>query len=178
MELRQFERQLPWLALVVGLYIAIVALNAIGIIDDYYMINVLQAGIYVILGVSLNLINGFTGQFSIGHAGFMAVGAYAGAICTVNFGLPFFSCSANWCGSSRNCWVTNRLTDITVARRLSGYCYLRFWRNFTGSLHQLAICRRFARFYSLTPSNNLYMDVFHGCAYHFASTQLAAICTW
>ncbi len=33
-------------------------------------------GINVILAVSLNLINGITGQFSIGHAGFMAVGAY------------------------------------------------------------------------------------------------------
>src|SRR4029077_3386456 len=34
-------------------------------------------GVNVILAVSLNLVNGFTGQFSIGHAGFMAVGAYA-----------------------------------------------------------------------------------------------------
>src|SRR5437016_6156215 len=38
----------------------------------------LQAGVAVILAVSLNIVNGFTGQFSIGHAGFMAVGAYAG----------------------------------------------------------------------------------------------------
>ncbi len=35
-------------------------------------------GIYVILAVSLNIVNGLTGQFSIGHAGFMAVGAYIG----------------------------------------------------------------------------------------------------
>jgi len=34
------------------------------------------AGIDIILAVSLNVVNGFTGQFSIGHAGFMAVGAY------------------------------------------------------------------------------------------------------
>ena len=38
--------------------------------------------INVTLAVSLNLVNGFTGQFSIGHAGFMAVGAYAGATVT------------------------------------------------------------------------------------------------
>jgi len=37
------------------------------------------AGINIILAVSLNLVNGFTGQFSIGHAGFMAVGAYTAA---------------------------------------------------------------------------------------------------
>src|SRR5918998_6343645 len=43
-------------------------------------------GINVILAVSLNLINGFTGQFSIGHAGFMAIGAYSSAYFTVYHG--------------------------------------------------------------------------------------------
>src|SRR5436189_1229527 len=43
-----------------------------------YQIVVL-VGINIILAVSLNLINGFTGQFSIGHAGFYAVGAYTSA---------------------------------------------------------------------------------------------------
>ncbi len=42
-----------------------------------------MAGINIILAVSLNLINGFTGQFSIGHIGFMAVGAYSSAYLTV-----------------------------------------------------------------------------------------------
>ncbi|MCL2332682.1 MAG: branched-chain amino acid ABC transporter permease [Actinomycetia bacterium] len=36
--------------------------------------------VYIVLGVSLNLITGFTGQFSLGHAGFMAIGAYTTAI--------------------------------------------------------------------------------------------------
>lgn len=86
---QRLERQLPWLALAVGVYIAIIGLQALGIIDSYFMLTIIQAGIYIILGVSLNLINGYTGQFSIGHAGFMAVGAYVGAICTVNFDVPF-----------------------------------------------------------------------------------------
>jgi len=48
---------------------------------DAYILRILNlSGIYVILGVSLNLINGFTGQFSLGHAGFMAIGAYASAL--------------------------------------------------------------------------------------------------
>jgi len=48
---------------------------------DPYVIRILNlCGIYVILGVSLNLINGFTGQFSLGHAGFMAIGAYVSAL--------------------------------------------------------------------------------------------------
>jgi len=46
-------------------------------------------GINVILAVSLNLINGFTGQFSIGHAGFMAIGAYSSAYFTVYHGKGF-----------------------------------------------------------------------------------------
>jgi branched-chain amino acid transport system permease protein len=46
---------------------------------EYVQRIVLLAGINVILAVSLNLINGTTGQFSIGHAGFMAVGAYGAA---------------------------------------------------------------------------------------------------
>jgi len=52
-----------------------------------YILQVLcLAGINIVLAVSLNLINGFTGQFSIGHAGFMAIGAYASAYVTVTFG--------------------------------------------------------------------------------------------
>jgi branched-chain amino acid transport system permease protein len=48
---------------------------------DPYIIRILNlCGIYVILAVSLNLINGFTGQFSLGHAGFMAIGAYVSAL--------------------------------------------------------------------------------------------------
>jgi branched-chain amino acid transport system permease protein len=52
-------------------------------LDDYYGRLLTFIGINVILAVSLNLINGFTGQFSIGHAGFMAIGAYASAYMTV-----------------------------------------------------------------------------------------------
>src|SRR4029453_13545707 len=52
-----------------------------------YLLQIIcLAGINIILAVSLNLINGFTGQFSIGHAGFMAIGAYASAYFTVTFG--------------------------------------------------------------------------------------------
>lgn len=43
---------------------------------------VLDIGINIILAVSLNMVNGFTGQFSMGHAGFMAVGGYAAATIT------------------------------------------------------------------------------------------------
>jgi branched-chain amino acid transport system permease protein len=41
-------------------------------------------GIYIILALSLNLLNGFTGLFSLGHAGFMAIGAYVCALLTMS----------------------------------------------------------------------------------------------
>ncbi|HZI66566.1 MAG TPA: branched-chain amino acid ABC transporter permease [Thermoanaerobaculia bacterium] len=55
-------------------------------ISPYYLQILSLAGINIILAVSLNLINGVTGQFSIGHAGFMAIGAYVSAFITLTFG--------------------------------------------------------------------------------------------
>jgi branched-chain amino acid transport system permease protein len=73
---------------------ALLALNALftgslvaGVEMPPYILQVIcLAGINIILAVSLNLINGFTGQFSIGHAGFMAIGAYTSAYVTVAWG--------------------------------------------------------------------------------------------
>jgi branched-chain amino acid transport system permease protein len=50
--------------------------------NRYYLGIAIDIGINIILAVSLNLINGHTGQFSLGHAGFMAVGAYTAASIT------------------------------------------------------------------------------------------------
>jgi branched-chain amino acid transport system permease protein len=57
-----------------------------GRIDPYFLDVALGVGINLVLAVSLNLINGFTGQFSLGHAGFMAVGAYTAASLTTTLG--------------------------------------------------------------------------------------------
>ncbi len=55
-------------------------------IDPYYLDVMTGVGINVILAVSLNLVNGYTGQFSLGHAGFMSVGAYLSAAVTLLLG--------------------------------------------------------------------------------------------
>jgi branched-chain amino acid transport system permease protein len=55
-------------------------------INDYQGRLLVFIAINIILATSLNLINGFTGQFSIGHAGFMAVGAYASAFFSNTWG--------------------------------------------------------------------------------------------
>jgi branched-chain amino acid transport system permease protein len=71
-------------------YFLVVALHRAEIlINDYYLQILIWVGINVIMGVSLNLINGFTGQFSLGHAGFMAIGAYVAASMTKLMGMPF-----------------------------------------------------------------------------------------
>jgi branched-chain amino acid transport system permease protein len=59
--------------------------SAIGV-PPYPLRIITLAGINIILAVSLNLISGFTGQFSIGHAGFMAIGAYGTGWMAVTFG--------------------------------------------------------------------------------------------
>jgi branched-chain amino acid transport system permease protein len=64
-------------ALAVGLHLA-----GGSIIAPFYVKLLMDIGINIILAVSLNLVNGFTGQFSIGHAGFMAVGGYAAGAVT------------------------------------------------------------------------------------------------
>ena len=76
----------------------IVALLALaqGSLNNFYLRVLSTIGIYVILSASLNLTNGLTGDFSLGHAAFMSVGAYASAILTLppatkaamNAGLP------------------------------------------------------------------------------------------
>jgi len=48
-------------------------------INPYYYQIIIYCGINIVLATSLNLINGYTGQFSLGHAGFMAIGAYVSA---------------------------------------------------------------------------------------------------
>ena len=57
-------------------------------LNPYYLQVLILVGINIILAVSLNLVNGFTGQFSIGHAGFMAAGAYGSAMFTLRVGQP------------------------------------------------------------------------------------------
>ncbi len=76
----KIDKSIYWL-------LAAVAVSAIatafeGKINAYYFQIIIYIGINIIMATSLNLINGFAGQFSLGHAGFMAVGAYTAAVAT------------------------------------------------------------------------------------------------
>ncbi|MBU0936687.1 MAG: branched-chain amino acid ABC transporter permease [Spirochaetes bacterium] len=68
------------------LYVVITVLHKTEVLNDYIMRIIILMMINAILAVSLNLINGFTGLFSVGHAGFMITGGYvAGFITTLVF---------------------------------------------------------------------------------------------
>ena len=83
------KQDLLGLGIMVILFVVFYFLFDEEILDDYWETNVILILINIIMAVSLNLINGLTGQFSIGHAGFMAVGAYTSAIITVKLGMDF-----------------------------------------------------------------------------------------
>jgi branched-chain amino acid transport system permease protein len=70
------------LILLIGFALSM-ALPASGLINPYIELVLKYIGINIILTISLNLVNGYMGEFSVGHAGFMAIGAYVSSILTV-----------------------------------------------------------------------------------------------
>jgi len=54
-----------------------------GVVNPYIDLVLKYVGINIILTISLNLVNGYMGEFSVGHAGFMAIGAYVASLLTV-----------------------------------------------------------------------------------------------
>jgi branched-chain amino acid transport system permease protein len=80
------KNHLPHLALATALIGSLILSLFAPQLDDYAINILVLIGINMILAVSLNLVNGHTGQFSLGHAGFMAVGAYTSAMITLSLG--------------------------------------------------------------------------------------------
>ncbi|WP_053368477.1 branched-chain amino acid ABC transporter permease [Bacillus sp. FJAT-27245] len=80
-----------WLSIVLALvaFSVIQAMITGGILNIFHINTLITIGINIMLAASLHLIIGITGQFSIGHAGFLAVGAYSSAVMTMMFELPF-----------------------------------------------------------------------------------------
>lgn len=117
-----------WLFLSVLATLAVLVVNHLGLISSYVMFVFMVGLCNVVLTVSLNLITGITGQFSLGHAGFMAVGAYFSAYMSkMVFGLSssgtdlislplFFACLL--CGAALAAGVAYALGSIIL--RLTG----------------------------------------------------------
>ncbi|MDD3582291.1 MAG: branched-chain amino acid ABC transporter permease [Desulfobacca sp.] len=80
--LRRRSQLLAWGGCL-GLLVLAWILPASGLLNPYVQQVLMYVGINIILTLSLNLVNGYMGEFSVGHAGFMAIGAYIASILTV-----------------------------------------------------------------------------------------------
>src|SRR3982074_2685098 len=70
-------------AVLLGLLAVFVAGSSNLLPNGYYVKLVMLIGMNVVLAVSLTLASGFTGVFSLGQIGFMAIGAYTSALLTI-----------------------------------------------------------------------------------------------
>ena len=83
--MKQFSLSMPARYLInTGLLVTFLALGSLitqsGLLRRAQNANIIDIGIFIILAVSLNMVTGYLGQLPLGHAGFMAVGAYSGAL--------------------------------------------------------------------------------------------------
>jgi branched-chain amino acid transport system permease protein len=79
------RKQAAWFAFVL---LALAAVPQFG--ANPYALHVLSlVGIYAIVAMGLNLVFGYTGQISLGHAAYFAVGAYTSGLLTLQLGAPF-----------------------------------------------------------------------------------------
>jgi branched-chain amino acid transport system permease protein len=76
-----YRYKIKFILINAGVGLSLLCLNYLlqNYLNPYYLQVLFYVGINIVLAVSLNLINGQTGQFSLGHAGFMAIGAYVSA---------------------------------------------------------------------------------------------------
>lgn len=86
----KIDKQLIFnLSLAFIFFIVVQILMSAKLITSYYQLNIYLLCINIIMAVSLNLVTGFLGQLHLGHAGFMAVGAYVSAAMTTKMDFPF-----------------------------------------------------------------------------------------
>lgn len=72
-----------WLAIMVVIFAMLAITYSTGLMSPVVETTLVMIGINIILAAGLNLVIGISGQFSLGHAGFMAIGAYTTAIMTI-----------------------------------------------------------------------------------------------
>ena len=88
MKLKKHLKNIISICIVIALYVTVLLLVQAGALSRHYQSLLVPIGINVILAVSLNLTVGFLGELTLGHAGFMSVGAYAGCLFSVYCNLP------------------------------------------------------------------------------------------
>jgi branched-chain amino acid transport system permease protein len=84
------DENLKWIpVLIIVVFLFPFLLKSATFSYKYYLYILNIAGIYIILTVGLDILSGFTGLMSLGHAAFLAIGAYTSAILVDQVGLPF-----------------------------------------------------------------------------------------
>lgn len=86
---KSFLKSILILVAIVAVYLVFSTLIKEKVINSYYSGIIVLAFINITLAVSLNLVVGFTGELSLGHAGFMVIGAYLSAFLSKTYHLPF-----------------------------------------------------------------------------------------
>jgi branched-chain amino acid transport system permease protein len=76
------ERLFGWAAVLAAAFIPLAA-------GDYWLYLLTLTGAYGVVALGLNLLTGLSGQISLGHAGFFAIGAYVATIATEKYGIPY-----------------------------------------------------------------------------------------
>lgn len=84
---RFHQKTFAWLGLALLIFLILWAMIQFGLISSYHKIALVTIMLNIIYATGLNLVLGVAGQFSLGHAGFIAIGAYASAIITTKFSL-------------------------------------------------------------------------------------------
>jgi branched-chain amino acid transport system permease protein len=67
------------------LFLAVMATLPLWMPDPYLLATLTSKGIFIIAAISLNLLLGYTGQLSLGHAAFFGIGAYTSALLSLGF---------------------------------------------------------------------------------------------
>ncbi len=133
--------------------------------SQYILRIIIMVGIYTILALALGLVTGYTGQVSLGHASFYAIGAYTSALLSTHFGLNFFitvpiSAIVAAIGGLLLGLPTLRLSGTYLAIATLGFCevvrmILLNWQSVTnGPLGVSKIPRPSIFGYELTLANN------------------------
>ena len=87
----KFWKNLAFLALLLVPLLSVSGPLGLGLISDQYVSLIGRIAIFVIAVQGLNLLVGYTGQISLGHAAFMAIGAYSSAILARELGFTFWT---------------------------------------------------------------------------------------
>ena len=100
-------------AIIVGL--ALLAQWAVNpLLGDYLSRVMLDVGVAILMGVSLNIVNGYTGQFSLGHAAFFAIGGYVAA------GITYYLSIATWNSAALHDGLVNAQSAYFLLATLVG----------------------------------------------------------